>query len=694
MNYPARMRTPHATAASATLALMASLTSPAVAEEGMWLPNAIPAAELKAKHGFEATPALLEHLQKSAVRFSTGGSGSIVSANGLVMTNHHVGSDMLAKLSTPERDLLKTGFLARDRGQELPCPDLELNVLWSIEDVTDRVNAAARGAADVAAAGAARRKAITAIEDESEKATGLTSEVVTLWQGGRYHLYRYRTYRDVRLVFAPETAIAFFGGDADNFEFPRYDLDCCFFRIYEDGKPLRPGHFLEWDADGAKEGELVFTWGHPGSTNRLYTADHVAFMRDVEEPMGLRRLWRSEVKQTTFMGRGAEEARIVREDVFGTQNGRKATQGLLDALQDPALVESKRAEEAALLKRLAGKPEAKDFEDGRRMVAESLEAWKRLAPDYFALERRMRGGELAGIARALLRMKAEDAKPSADRLPEYGDANRESLESGLYSPAPIYPQLEIERMTWMLSGLAEERGLDDPLVKRLLAGKGPRARATELVRGTKLADVAARRAPDMNDPMIAFMASIDADARAARKAWEDQVQSPQRDGYAKIAAARFAAFGDSVYPDATFTLRMSYGTVKGWTTEDGTKVPAFTTLGGTFTRAESRAGDPAFELPKSWIDARAKLSQATPFNLVSTNDIIGGNSGSPMVDAQGRVVGLIFDGNLDSLAGDVVFDMTRNRAVSVDVRGMLEAMRTVYDAGALVTELTTRGDAR
>ncbi len=685
------MRSSAILTAARAAALCLALCPAALAEEGMWLPNAIPAAELKSRYGFEATPAMLEHLQKSAVRFSTGGSGSIVSPNGLVMTNHHVGSDMLAKLSTPDRDLLKTGFLARDAGQELPCPDLELNVLWSIEDVTDRVNAAAKGAADVAAAGAARRKAITAIEDASEKETGLTSEVVTLWQGGRYHLYRYRTFRDVRLVFAPETAIAFFGGDADNFEFPRYDLDCCFFRIYQDGKPLKPEHFLEWDADGAKEGELVFTWGHPGSTNRLFTADHVAFLRDVEEPMGLRRLWRNEVKQATFMGRGAEEARIAREDFFGTQNGRKATQGLLDALQDPALVESKRADEAALLKRLAGKPEAKDFEDGRRMVAASLDAWKRVAPDYFALERRMRGGDLARIARTLLRMKAEDAKPSADRLPEFGDANRKSMEADLYSPAPIHPQLEIERMTWTLSGLAEERGLDDPLVKRLLAGKSPRARATELVRGTKLADVAARRNPDMDDPMIAFMASIDGDARAARKAWEDQVDAPQRLGYARIAAARFAAFGDSVYPDATFTLRMSYGTVRGWTTEGGTAVPAFTTLGGTFTRAESRAGDPAFELPKSWLEARKRLDPATPFNFVTTNDIIGGNSGSPMVDAKGRVVGLIFDGNLDSLAGDVAYDVTRNRAVAVDVRGMLEAMRTVYGAGALVDEMTAAG---
>jgi hypothetical protein len=675
-------------AAALCCALCPALCSAALAEEGMWLPNAIPAVELKSKYGFEASPAALEHLQKSAVRFSTGGSGSIVSPNGLVMTNHHVGSDMLAKLSTPERDLLKTGFLAKDRGEELRCPDLELNVLWSIEDVTDRVIGAAKGAAHTAAAGAAKRKEIARIEDESEKSTGLTSEVVTLYQGGKYHLYRYRTYRDVKLVFAPETAIAFFGGDADNFEFPRYDLDCCFFRIYEDGKPLAPEHYLSWDADGAKEGELVFTWGHPGSTNRLYTADHVAFMRDVEEPMGLKRLWRNEVKLTTFMGRGAENARIAREDFFGTQNGRKASQGLLDALQDPAMVAAKRADEDALLKRLAGKPEAKDFEDGREMVRASLEAWKRLAPDYFALERRMRAGTLASVARTLLRMKAEDAKPSAERLPEFGDANRESLEAMLYSPAPVYPQLEIERMTSMLSGLAEERGLDDALVRKLLDGKSPRARATELVRGTKLADVAARRNPDMNDPMIRFMASIDDQARDARKAWEDQVDAPQKIAYGEIAAARFAAFGDSVYPDATFTLRMSYGTVKGWTAEDGTKVPAFTTIGGTFERAAERAGDPAFELPKSWLDAKSRLDGNVPFNFVSTNDIIGGNSGSPIVDADGEVVGLIFDGNLDSLAGDVVFDGTRNRATSVDARGMLEAMRKIYGAGALADELT------
>ena len=685
-----------------TCLLLAVGTMPCLAEEGMWLPNAIPAAALKERYGFEGSPALFEHLQKSAVRFSTGGSGSVVSPTGLVMTNHHVGSDMLAKLSTPERDLLKVGFHARTPAEELPCPDLELNILWSIEDVTERVNAAASSAdtpagADPAAAGAAKRRAIAEIEDESEKTTALTSEVVTLYQGGRYHLYRYRTFRDVRLVFAPETAIAFFGGDADNFEFPRFALDCCFFRVYENGKPWEPKHFLSWDADGAREGELVFTWGHPGSTNRLYTADHVAFLRDVEEPANLRRLWRNEVKLQTFMGRGAENARIAREDFFGAQNGRKATQGLLDALQDPALVASKRAEEAELAKRLTGKPEAARFDRGRALVAKSLETWRKLAPDYFALERRFRGGDLVQIARTLVRLNGESRKPSAERLPEYGDANRASLEAMLYSPAPIHAELEIERMTSWLSGLAEDRGLDDALVRRLLEGKSPRARATELVRGTSVGDVGFRHAvaamtadqlAECADPMIRLALAVDVDARAARRAWEDEVDSPQRLGYADIATARFAAFGDSVYPDATFTLRMSYGTVQGWKTDAGETVAPFTTLGGTFDRAAARAGDPAFELPRSWIDARARLNPATPFNFVSTNDIIGGNSGSPIVDADGEVVGLIFDGNLDSLAGDVVYDIARNRATSVDARGMLEAMRTVYGAGALVDEMT------
>ena len=679
-------------------------TASARAEEGMWLPNAMPTEALRKAYGFSATTEWTEHMQKSAVRFSTGGSGSVVSADGLVMTNHHVGSDLLAKLSTPSSDLLITGFHAKTRADELPCPDLELNILWEIVDVTTRVHAAADGLTDNAAAGAAKRKAIAEIEAESNaaqkaSATNLTSEVVTLYQGGKYHLYRMKTYRDVRLVFAPETSIAFFGGDADNFEFPRFDLDCCFFRIYEEGKPLVSPHYLAWSTNGAQENELVFTWGHPGSTNRLYTADHIAFMRDVEEPAGLKRLWRGEVKLTTFMGRSAENARIAREDFFGTQNSRKASQGLLDALQDPALLAAKRAEEAALLATIKGSAVEAQFETGRALIRASLMAAIAFGPDYYALERRFRAGDLAHHARTLVRLNAENQKSNADRLPEYTDANRDSLEAELFSPAPIYRELEIERMTMYLSGLAEERGLDNGLVRKLLASKSPRARATELVDATTLQNVDARRAlasmtsreiADSSDAMIQFVLAIDADARAARKHFEDEVESPQRIGYADIAAARFAALGDTVYPDATFTLRMSYGTVKGWTPAGGEPVGAFTTMGGTFDRATARAGDPSFELPSSWINARTKIAAQTPFNLVSTNDIIGGNSGSPMVNAKGELVGLIFDGNLESLAGDVVYEISGNRAVAVDSRGLIEALKSVYGANALVAELTQR----
>ena len=677
----------------------------AAADEGMWLPNALPLAQMKAAYGFEPSAGWADHLQRSAVRFSTGGSGSLVSAQGLVMTNHHVGSDMLAKLSTPTRDLLETGFLARSRADELPCPDLELDVLWSIEDVTARIEKAANDVTDLAKAGAARRAAIAAIEDAATKATGLKCEVVTLYQGGRFHLYSYKTYRDVRLVFAPEAAIAFFGGDTDNFEFPRFDLDCCFFRIYDNGKPLSPENFLRWDiassgknpdgANGAQEGELVFTWGHPGSTNRLYTAEHVQHMRDVEEPMRLKRLWRSEVKLATFMGRSAENNRIAREDFFGVQNGRKSTQGLLDALQDPALVREKFAYDAEIARKLKGTEAGERFERGRRKIVQSLDAWNKLAPDYFAFER-WRAGDLAGLARTAIRIVSESEKPSDQRLAEYSDGNRASLESFFYSPAPIQPDLEIERLSSWLSSLAEERGLDDLTVQKLLDGKSPRARASELVRGTQLAEVDARRTfaqmtkndlANATDPMIRFAILCDGEARAARTAWENEVESLQESGYADVAAAHFAAFGESVYPDATFTLRMSYGVVAGWTTDEGAKVPAFTTIGGTFTRAEARAGDPAFALPKSWLDARARLDSTVPFNFVSTNDIIGGNSGSPIVDRDGDIVGLIFDGNLDSLAGDVIYDGARNRATSVDARGMLHAMRVVYGANELVDEM-------
>jgi hypothetical protein len=671
--------------------LLAAAASHSPADEGMWLLSKPPVAAIKAAHGVDVTPAWLERMQKSAVRFATGGSGSLVSADGLVMTNHHVGSDMISKLSTPQRDLMKNGFLARTRDEELACPDLVLDILWEIEDVTAKVEQAAQGL-DTAAAGAARRRAIGEIEAASKQATGLKSEVVTLFQGGQYHLYRYRTYTDVRLVFAPEEQAAFFGGDTDNFEFPRFNLDCCFFRIYDQGKPLRPEHHLSWSAAGAAEGEAVFVFGHPGRTRRLYTHEHLRFMRDAEMPLRMRNLWRSEIKAQSFAGRSAENARIIRDDLMGIANGRKASTGLLAGLQDPALMASKKAAEDALQAKVGADPAmAAKWGDAWDRVASAQAAHKQFLHERQVFEGLVRGSTLLSQAMHFVRLADELKKPDAERLREYKRAGLEQFYFRLYSPEPIHDALEVHALEVQLSRLCEEFGAEHEMVAKLLAGKGPADRAAELVKGCTFKDPAARKAlveggaasiAAANDPLLSMAASLDPMMRTLRSRYEDTVESVERSAYASIAAARFAVDGDAVYPDATFTLRLSYGTIKPVPGE-----PAFTTLGGTFGRAAERGNEGEFRLPPSWEAARDKLDLSTPYNFVCTADIIGGNSGSPVVNAKGEVVGLIFDGNIDSLVGDVVYDERRARAVSVDSRGMIEAFEKVYGAKELVSEL-------
>jgi hypothetical protein len=669
----------------------------ASADDGMWLFNQPPRKQLKEKYGFDPTDKWLEHLQKSAVRFNSGGSGSFVSGEGLVMTNHHVGADCLQKLSSSDKDLIKTGFHAKSRNEEIKCVDLELNVLMDIEDVTERVNAAVKPGMDPGAAQTARRAVRNTIEKESLDKTGLRSDVVTLFQGGRYNLYRYKKYTDVRLVFAPEKDIAFFGGDPDNFEYPRYDLDICFFRVYEDGKPIKPPHHLTWSKAGAVDDELIFVAGHPGRTDRLNTVAHLEFMRDRVFPQQLNNLRRREVLLRTYSDRGLENARRAQDELFGYQNARKARLGGIGGLQDPAIMEAKRKAERNLRQAAAVDPKLKDARSAWDDVNTSLAAWAPIYNDYELYERGTAfNSELFVIARMLVRMAEESTKPNPDRLREYAEAGLDSLKQQLYSEAPIYPDLETIKLADSLGYLMERAGAGDAFVKQVLSGNSPQQRAADLVSGTKLADVEVRKKiaaggksaiESSDDPMIALARLVDGPARKVRKSYEDKVEEPLRQAYAKIAKARFAIEGENTYPDATFTLRLAYGQVKGYETE-GKSQPPWTTMGNTFSHASAHGNVPPFELPASWKQHQGKLDGKTPFNFVSTADIIGGNSGSPVVNRQGELVGIIFDGNLQSLVLDFVYTDKVARAISVHSASIIEALRKIYDAGTLADELT------
>ena len=667
------------------------------ADEGMWLYNQFPKAMLKERFGFEPTDAWLDHLRLSSVRFNSGGSGSFVSSNGLVMTNHHVGADALQKLSSETRDLIKTGFYAKTNVEELKCVDLELNVLVNIKNVTDEINSSVKPSMSPAEAQKARRAATNTMEKEQAEKSGLRSDVVTLFQGGQYHLYQFKKYTDVRLVFAPEKDIAFFGGDPDNFEFPRFDLDICFFRVYENDKPVKVEHFLAWSKSGADEGELIFVSGHPGRTNRLNTVAHLEYIRDVVAPDQLNTLRRHEVALKTFADRSLENTRRAQDDLFGVQNSRKARLGGLAGLQDPAVMDKKRADEQALRSAVERDPKLKEkYGDAWEEINKTLQSVVKIRMELNLFENGSAfHSDLFGIARTLVRMADEDAKPNADRLREFGEAGRASLEQRLYSEAPIYEDLEIAKLADSLSMLVEKLGPSHSVVKDILAGKSPANRAAELVVGSKLADVAVRKSlasggvaaiRDSNDSMISLAKLVDPHARELRTIFEQQVEEPQRQAYAKINAARFAILGSSTYPDATFTLRLAFGTVKGFQ-EGGRTVNAWTTLGGTFAHAEAHGSKDPFSLPESWLQRKDKIDLSKPFNFVSTADIIGGNSGSPVVNRKGEVVGIIFDGNIQSLVLDYAYSDDQARAVSVHSAAIQETLRGIYQATKLADEL-------
>ena len=681
------------------LALLLATTTVAHADEGMWTFDNFPRAAVQKAYGFEPDQAWLDHVRLSSVRLALGCSGSFVSPDGLVMTNHHCARRCIQDLSTQQQDLTAKGFYAATRDQERTCPRMEVNQLISIQDVTGRVQKAA-GTLSGKAFNDALRAEFASIEKECQTSDRLRCEVVTLYRGGQYQLYTYRRWKkDVRLVFAPEESVAFFGGDPDNFNFPRYDLDVSFLRVYEDGKPLQtPDHF-RWSEVGAKEGELTFVSGNPGNSSRLLTVAQLVALRDVLIPLKLERLAQLRGWVDQYQQRSAEARRTSRDELFGVENSYKAWFGRRDTLTDPVFFASKVKAEEALRERIARDPKlaakyggawdaigkASDLE--LRMERETT--WIRSENKYYS--------DLFAIARNIVWGTAELKKPNTERFREFSDARLPQTELVTFSKSPIHAELEVELFTLGLTKMREELGADHPYVRKVLGNDSPRQVATRVIRSTKLYDVAVRRAlwdggpaavEASKDPMIELVRRLDPDMRASRKRYEDEVESVVRKNAGLIARARFELEGTSTYPDATFTARLSYGSVKGWTREDGLEVKPFTDLAGAFTR---NTGEEPFDLPPSWLKAKAKLKLTTPFNFTTTNDIIGGNSGSPMLNQKAEIVGLVFDGNLPSLGGDFGYDPRNNRTVAVDSRALVEALGVVYRADRLVRELRPGG---
>jgi hypothetical protein len=666
---------------------------PAVADEGMWTFDNPPMKQLAEKYKFTPDAAWLEHLRLSSVRFNSGGSGSFVSRDGLVMTNHHVGLDTLHKISTPEKDYVKNGFFAASRDQEVPSTDLELNVLVSMEDVTARVTSVVKPEMKAADANTARKAETAKIEKEETEKTKLRCDVVSLYRGGEYWLYRYQKFTDVRLVFAPEQQAAFFGGDPDNFCYPRHDMDVCFFRAYIDGKPYQPKHWLTWNAEGPKEDDLVFVSGHPGSTDRLRTFAQMDFLRSTQYPRQLKRLNALRTALYDYSAKGEENARRAKDLVFGIENSIKAMTGEYGGLKDPALLARKTDEEKALKDKLAGNATAlAEYEKANGAIADAYAKlaaytnrhyWSRVASDSVAK------------SLTLVRAATELPKPNGERLPEFRDSGLESLKFSLFSKSPVYLDMDEVVLGTALQLSLDALGPDDPFIKAALGGKSPKEAAKAALAGTKMTDPEERKklwdggkaAIDAStDSAIVLARSVDPILRELRKRFEEDVESVESQNGEKIARARFKAYGKSQPPDATFTLRLSYGVVKGFEQLTAT-IPWKTTFNGLYEHSASFDNKYPYELPKRWLDKRSAVALDTPFNFVCTTDIIGGNSGSPVIGRDGRLVGIIFDGNIQSLSNRFVYDEVQARAVAVHSAGILMALRNVYEAGPMVDEL-------
>jgi len=670
-------------------------TSAAFAGEGMWTPDNLPKKQLQETYKFSPDQKWIDHAQRAALRLAGGCSGSFVSPNGLVLTNHHCVNSCVQQLSTADKDFIKAGFYAKQESEEIKCPEIELNRLDSIGNVTERVKKATAGKS-----GEDYSKAEKSVKSDIEnECVGPAKEttrcdVVDLYHGGVYDLYKYHRFQDVRLVFAPELAMAFFGGDPDNFNFPRYDLDMGVLRAYENNKPAKVAEYFPFSKNGAEEKELTIVVGNPGGTDRQLTIAELESTRDMDTIPALLQLAERRGVIEQFRSQGAEQSRIAQSDLFGIENSFKALRGRLLSLQDPAVFELKRKQETELRDYVNADPARKaKYGVAWDEIAKAMVIYRNIETRFKLIERSQGiSSKYFNYARSLVRGAAERGKPNSERLREFSESRLPSVTQYLFSTAPVYPQFEKVKLIFGLTKLRENLGADDALVKQILGKSSPEAAADQWITATKLGDSDYRKKlwdggadaiAKSDDPFIVLARNIDAQSRVIRKQYENEVQSVVDKNSELIAAARFDKYGTSVYPDATFTERFSFGEVKGWEFK-GQWVKPFTDIGGAFARA---TGFDPFALPQSWLDAKSKLNLNQRFDFVTTNDIIGGNSGSPMINRNAEVVGLVFDGNIESLGGDFWYDESANRSVAVHSGAIIEALRNVYHAERLTKEI-------
>jgi hypothetical protein len=688
------MRIQYAALAAALLAGAGLVASRAIAEEGMWTFDTFPAAKVKELYGFAPDQKWLDRVRKASVRLEGGCSGSVVSKDGLVMTNHHCVTDCTSALSSPTRDYLDDGFYTAARKDEKICPGFEASILQSITDVTDRVKGAT-DTVDAAVANAARSVEIAAIEKEQcgDDRTK-RCQVVNLYRGGQYKLYVYDRFDDVRIAFAPEMQAAFFGGDPDNFNFPRYALDMALLRLYRNGQPVKFTDPLKIDTAGPEAGDLIFVSGHPGSTERLLTHAQLEFQRDHFLPWRIEYLAQLRGALLNEATKGEEEARQVKDTLQSLENSQKVFKGQRGALVEPSFFGVKVAQEKQLKDMLAADASLRArYGDPFATLAGIVDAQRRVFLPYQMLEVRFGAGSvLLADARQLVRGATERAKPNGARLPEFSDQRLPSVERGLLAEAPIHPALEKVVIAYWLDKTREYLGPDNVAVKAMFGSRTSQQIAADIVANSQVGDAAFRKrlwnagslADGSNDPAIGFVRMIDEAARNARMTYETQVTGPTSLAAEKVASLRFDVLGQDIYPDATFTLRLSYGVVQGWDDPVHGKIEPFTYVGGLWKRA---TGAYPFNLGKRWVGGETKMPADMQYNFVSTNDIIGGNSGSPVLNKDGRIIGLAFDGNIHSTGGSYGFDPKLNRMVSVSSQAIVGALRNIYGVTALADEL-------